>query len=194
MAFPQHPECFQQQLNQCLEGLKGVYKIADDLLIIGQGDTDEKAALDYDLNLRNPLDSCRARNTKLNKEKFQFKCSEVSFIGHAMSRNGLKTDRKKVEAIIKMERPADFPAVQRFLGLVKVLSKFLQDLSELYEPLRRLTHKNAECNWTHEQENAFEKIKDAVSKAPIVGSANPTHSGVVAVDGYSFFVRHQRDT
>lgn len=46
---------------------------------------------------------CRARNIKLNKEKFQFKSSEVSFIGHVMTKDGLKADPKKVEAVIKME-------------------------------------------------------------------------------------------
>ena len=87
------------------------------------------------------------------------KYSEVSFIGHVMTRNGLKADLKKVKSIIKMERPADVPAVQRFIGLVKCLSKFLQDLSELHG----LTHKKAEWNWTHKQVDAFEKMKDAVS-------------------------------
>ena len=133
------------------------------LLINGQGDTDEKADLDHNQNLRNLLDRCRVRNFKLNKEKFHLKYSEVSFIGHVMTRNGLKTDLKKVEAIIKMERPADVSTVQRFIGLVKYLSKFLQDLSELCEPLRGLTHKKAEWNWTHEQVDAFEKMNDAVS-------------------------------
>ena len=51
---------------------------------------------------------------------------------------------------------------------MKYLSKFLQDLSELCEPLRHLTHKKAKWNWTHEQEDAFENIKDAVSKAPVL--------------------------
>ena len=133
------------------------------LLITGQGDTDVKADLDHDQNLRNLLDRCRVRNIKLNKEKFHLKYSEVSFIEHVMTRNGLKTDLKKVEATIKMERPADVPAVQRFIGLVKYLSTFLQDLSELCEPLRGLTHKKAEWNWTHKQADAFEKMKDAVS-------------------------------
>ena len=133
------------------------------LLIIGQGDTDEKADLDHNQNLRNLLDRCRVRNIKLNKEKFHLKYSGVSFIEHVMTRNGLKADLRKVKAIIKMERPADVPAVQRLIGLVKYLSKFLKDLSELCEPLRGLTHKKAEWNWTHEQVNAFEKMKDAVS-------------------------------
>ena len=113
------------------------------LLITGQGDTDEKADLDHDQNRRNLLDRCRVRNIKLNKEKFHLKYGEVSFIGHVMTKNGLKADLEKVEAIIKMERPADVPAVQRLTGLVKYLSKFLQDLSELCEPLRGLTHKKS---------------------------------------------------
>ena len=111
-----------------------MYRIADDLLIIGQEDTDEKAVLDHDQNLKNLLERCRARNIKLNKS-FQFKSREMSFIGHVMMMNGLRADPEKVEAVIKMEQPADVPAVERFTGLVKYLSKFQQDLSEMCEPL-----------------------------------------------------------
>ena len=116
------------------------------LLIIGLVDTDEKPDLEHDQNLRNLLDCCRATNIKLKKEKFHLKWSEVSFIGHIMTRNRLKADAQKLEAIIK----------------------FLQDLSELCEPLRRRTHKKDEWNWTHEQEDAFEKIKGDVSKVPVL--------------------------
>ena len=51
---------------------------------------------------------------------------------------------------------------------MKHLSKFPQDLSGLCEQLRCLTYKKAEWNWSHEQEDAFEKIKDAASKAPVL--------------------------
>lgn len=61
-----------------------------------------------------------------------------------MMKNGLRADPRKVEAVIKMEQPADVPAVQRFIGLVKYLSKFLQDPSEMCEPLHRLTHNSIE--------------------------------------------------
>ena len=69
-----------------------------------------------------------------NKEKFQFKCSEASFIGH-----GLKVDPKKVEAIAKVEQP-----VHGFIGLAKYLSKFLQGLSEMCKQLHHLMHKDAD--------------------------------------------------
>lgn len=184
------PECFQQKLDQCLEGLTGMYKIADDILIIGQGDTEEEADRDHDRNLRNFLDRCRAKNIRLNKDKFELKCKEVSFIGHVMTKDGLKPDPRKVEAITKMERPADVLAVQRFVGLVKYLSKFLKDLSEMCEPLRRLTHKDAEWNWTDEQEAAFERIKEAVVKTPVLryfNESEPTEGqGDASQDGLGF--------
>ena len=58
--------------------------------------------------------------------------------------------------------------LKQILKKLGAIIKFLQDLSELCEPLRRLTHKKAEWNWTLEQEDAFEKIKDAVSKVPVL--------------------------
>lgn len=102
----------------------------------------------------------------MNNENFQLKCSEVSFLGHVMTMDWLKADPKKVDA--KVERPADIPAVQKFIGLAKYLSKFLQGLSEIREPLRRLTLKNANWNWTDEREDAFERIKKVIVKAPVL--------------------------
>ena len=88
------PEYFQQKLDQNLQGLPGVYRIADDLLITGQGDTKEEADKDHDANLVRLLQRCRDRNVKLNKAKFDFKCSQVPFIGHLLSNEGVKPDPK----------------------------------------------------------------------------------------------------
>ena len=74
-----------------------VYKIADELPVIGQGETEEA---NHDRNLKGLLDRCRAKNIKLNKDKFPCRCKEVSFIGHV---DGLKPDPKKVEAITEKE-------------------------------------------------------------------------------------------
>ena len=99
------PEYFQQKLDQNLQGLPGVYRIADDLLITFQGETKEEAHKDHDENLVRLLQRCRERNIKLNKAKLDFKCSQVPFIGHLLSNEGVKPDPKKIEAIVNMETP-----------------------------------------------------------------------------------------
>jgi len=68
------PEYFQQKLDQNLQGLFGIYRIADDLLITGQGDTKEDTDKDLDASLVRLFQRCRERNIKLNKAKFDVKC------------------------------------------------------------------------------------------------------------------------
>jgi hypothetical protein len=94
-----------------------------------------------------------------------------------------------------MKRPDDIPALQRLLGMVKYLSKFLSDLSQISEPLRRLTHKNVPWEWTEEQELAFSNIKKAVSSAPLLkyfDSSKPTEgSGDASSKGLGFVLTQE---
>ena len=63
-------EEYQMRMMTALEGLNGIAIVADDILIYGKGDTEEEAEQDHDQNLMNLLERCRARNLKLNFEKF----------------------------------------------------------------------------------------------------------------------------
>eukprot|EP00795_Rhopilema_esculentum_P007266 gene7266-12953_t len=113
------------------------------------------------------LKRCQQKNIKLNKDKFKFKCDEVSFIGHTLTQNGLKIDPAKVEAITKMSKPKDVAGVQRFIGMVKYLAKFLPRLSEVCEPLRNLTHKDAPWVWGKDHDKSFVDIQKAFCEAPV---------------------------
>eukprot|EP00795_Rhopilema_esculentum_P011852 gene11852-2396_t len=114
------------------------------------------------------LKRCQQKNIKLNKDKFKFKCDEVSFIGHTLTQNGLKIDPAKVEAITKMSKPKDVAGVQRFIGMVKYLAKFLPRLSEVCEPLRNLTHKDAPWVWGNDHDKSFADIQKAICEAPVL--------------------------
>lgn len=58
MPFGSTPalQIFQMKLDQSLEGLTGVFKIADDILITGQGEREREADEDHDRNLKSLLD------------------------------------------------------------------------------------------------------------------------------------------
>jgi len=65
------PEYFQRKLDQSLEGLNGIYKITDDILLTGRGASIDEAVKDHDANLLKLLDRHRERNLKLNRENLQ---------------------------------------------------------------------------------------------------------------------------
>jgi len=162
------PEEFQRRLDACLEGLENVAVIADDILVFGTGKTTEEATLSHDKAIRALLDRCREQNLKLNKKKIRYKMDEISYMGHKLTQNGLSPCPDKVRAIAEMERPKDTAGVQRLIGVVTYLAKFLPRLSTVCEPLRRLTDKNAVFDWLPQHEKAFEKVKELITNAPVL--------------------------
>ena len=127
-------EEYQKRQHEVLEGLPGIHNIADDILIIGQGETEEDAVRDHDENMIRLLKRCREKNLKLNPEKFKLKLSEVPYRGHLLTSSNLKPDPEKVHAVKEMPIPDDatrgekVKAVQHFLSFVNYLAKFLPKL------------------------------------------------------------------
>jgi hypothetical protein len=125
------PEEYQRRQDQALEGLEGIKAVADDILIIGKGDTIEEATADHNQNLRNLMKRCQQKQLKLKKEKAKLGLTEVKFIGHVITDKGLKPDKNKVEAILDMPKPEDVTGVRIIIGFVNYLSRFLPILSDM---------------------------------------------------------------
>ena len=145
----------------------------DDILVFGEGDTYEEAHQDYDRKLQNLMKRCQARNVKLNKEKMKLRRSEVPYIGHVLTDKGLKPDRDKIKAMLEMPKPTDVAGVQRLIGFVNYLSKFLPHLSDVCEPLRKLMAKDVEWHWTPHQDQAFQRIRQLVTEVPVLKYYEP---------------------
>ena len=162
------PEVWQRRMHEFVEGLNGVEVIADDFLVCGYGPTMGEALRDHDANLLKLLDKARQQNLKLNPEKMKLRMTEVSFIGHVLTGDGLKMDPKKIEAINKMPSPTCAKDLLRILGMVQYLAKFLPRLSDLTEPLRHLTRKEADWVWTDKEEKVMKKVKELITRDPVL--------------------------
>ena len=80
---------------------------------------------------------------KLNPAKCVFARTELIFLGHKVTGSGVKPDPSKISAIIDMPIPSTVKELQRFMGMVNYLGKFLPSLSKVSEPLRKLLEKDA---------------------------------------------------
>ena len=67
-----------------------------------------------------------------------------------------------------MEKPIDITGVQRIMGTVGYLAKFLPRLSEVSEPLRQLTKKETEFTWKGIHDRAFSRINQMVTAPPLL--------------------------
>ena len=161
-------EIFQKRLNQALDKLDGLLSVHDDMVIYGVGDTDEAAREDHDRKLTAFLERCKERGIKLNKAKMQLRRTEITYLGHVVTNQGLKADPEKVEAIVNMPAPDDIKAVRRLCGFVNYLARFLPHLSDVLEPIRQLTRQDVEWQWNNTHDKAFETIKQMISSTPVL--------------------------
>jgi hypothetical protein len=123
-------------------------------------------------NLINDLDvafKClRAKNIKLNPEKCIFGIPQGMLLGFIISERGIEANPEKIAAITKMGPIRDLKGVQRVMGYIVALSRFISRLSKKALPLYRLLKKLEHFSWTLEAEEALTKLKATLSHSPFL--------------------------
>ena len=98
----------QYYISNIIEGLDGVVNSQDDIIIWGETMEElKKRTIEVS-------SSIRKHGLKLNRNKCRFNQSELIFLGHKVTGNGVYVDDKKIEAIIKMPYPRNVKELQRF--------------------------------------------------------------------------------
>ena len=90
---------------------------------------------EHDKRLRKVFLKVGESGLKLNKTKCQMRKQSIVFLVHLISPEGIKIDPSKTEAITKMLLPRSVNELQRFLGMVNYLGKFIPNLAEHTTPL-----------------------------------------------------------
>ncbi len=109
----------------------------------------------------------RLRENKLyaKLEKCKFRETEVDFLGHRITQEGLKMDDHKVKAILDSEPPKSVSTLRSFLGLPSYYCKFIKNFAKMAAPLTNLLKKSAETyEWDGACDKAFESLKGILVK------------------------------
>jgi transposase InsO family protein len=173
-------DVFQRAMDDILDGLQGVLSIADDITVYG------KSEQEHDENLHNMMKRAEQKGLVFNPHKCFIKTSEIPFFGNIYSKDGVRPDPAKVQAIDDIAIPTNVTELQSFLGMITYLSTYIPNLSSHTTPLRQLLHKDSEFQWHHEHQDAFEKIKNIVKNASTLVYFNPKKPTVIQVDASSY--------
>lgn len=170
------PEKFQKIMEKVLSSCRNVVIFIDDILVYGK---DEK---DHDESLQLVLQTLEKHNILLNSEKCVIKVKEIKFLGHMLSDMGIAPAVSKVEAVEQFRAPKNKDELRSFLGLACYVAKFIPDLATLTFPLRELIKTNVVFEWISKHQDAFDKIKEHMSKADTLGFFDPNHKTLLIAD------------
>ena len=156
------PEVYHKTISRMFEDIPNVDTSMDDIIIHG---SDYES---HDRALQAVIRRIRENKIKLNKDKCQFGVKQLIFLGDLLTDTGVKPDPKKVSAIRNMPKPKDKAGIQRFLGMVTYLAKWIPEMSQKTAPLRELISDKNEWQWTERQEKSFEELKNYLVQEPVL--------------------------
>lgn len=119
-------------------------------------------------NLCRVLQRCEDTNLVLNWEKCHFMVKEGIVLGHKVSEKGIEVDKAKIDVMVGLAPPRTVKDIRSFLGHAGFYRRFIKDFSKIARPLTKLLCKEIIFNFDEECLEAFKKLKEELTSAPIV--------------------------
>ena len=162
------PATFQRTMDYVLGDAKGKFVMVylDDVIIYS------KTFEEHLTHLNDIFDRVRDANLRLKAEKCYFAAKELQFLGHVVGKDGVKPDPAKVDKIINYPYPTNLRDLRGALGLFSYYRRFIQNFSQIADPLYNLLKKDTPYLWTENQQQAFNLLKQKLTEAPIVRYPN----------------------
>jgi hypothetical protein len=150
--------CFKGQIGCNLE----VY--VDDIVVkTRRGDS-------VTLNLEETFSNLWHFNIRLNPEKCTFGVPRGKLLGYIITKCVIEANLDKISGIAEISQVRNVKDVQRLMGFIAALSRFVSHLGEHGLPLYKLLKKFDSFHWTDETQKALDDLKALISKPPVLAS------------------------
>ena len=176
------PAVFQTLMNKIFSQQigKSVLVYLDDILVYS------KTPKDHLKHLREVFETLRTQKFFCRLHKCHLNSTEMKYLGHFISADGVRLDLDKVEKVKEWPRPTTVQEVRAFLGLANYFRKFMQGYSQMVSPLTDLMQTKKAWNWTDKCTKAFEWVKYCLTHAPVLRMPDFSKPFEVVADASKF--------
>jgi len=172
----------QRLIDRILRGAnKWAGALLDDILIYS-------ATWNEHLNhIRDVLQRLRAAGLTANIQKCTFASNDMEVLGHRVCDGKLMPSNEKVKAITEWKRPKNKTQLRSFLGTTNFFHAFIDHYAAIASPLTELLAKSRvdKLNWGEKQQEAFDQLKLAITKKPVIRPPDPSKDMEMVCDGSS---------
>ncbi|CAA0830710.1 Unknown protein, partial [Striga hermonthica] len=157
---------FVNKMFACLIGhTMEVY--VDDMLVKSE------QASDHITHLSEVFDILREYSMVLNPKKCTFGVGSGKFLGYMVSQRGIEANPAKIQAILDLAPPTSIKGVQALTGRLAALNRFISKSTDHCKPFFDAIKKKKSFEWTMECQNAFDNIKEVLSRLPTLQKPLP---------------------
>ena len=121
-------------------------------------------------DLTNIFQILRGHKLCLNVSKCSFGVGSGKFLGYMVTHRGIEVNPDQVKAINNLQPPRNPKEIQRLIGMMAALNRFISRSADRCRPFFLLMNKWKGFEWTEECAQAFQQLKDYLSRPPIMSS------------------------
>ncbi|XP_063635186.1 uncharacterized protein LOC134805926 [Cydia splendana] len=125
-------QTFQRFLDEVLKGLDFCFGYIDDIIVYSESETQHQQ------HLRQLFRRLQDFGMLINTAKCVFGQSKVTFLGHAVSAQGISPLESKVQAVQEFPVPRNTKELRRFLGMMNFYRRFIPGAAAIQAPLHLL--------------------------------------------------------
>ncbi|EIE82990.1 hypothetical protein RO3G_07695 [Rhizopus delemar RA 99-880] len=169
---------YQRMMHSILSKYVGDFVLIflDDILVYSKSVEEHR----YHLSLL--LEACAKANLKLKRKKCKFGESQVEYLGHVITADGVLPSDHNINKVKMFETPAGVDDVRSFLGLTGYYRKYVPGYATMAEPLTRLLKKTVPFSWGPDQQSSFDQFIKALTQTPILSYPDRKKIQVLSVD------------
>ena len=129
-GFKTAPATFQRMMDNALRGLNGKICMVylDDIVVF-----DSKVE-EHNQNLVTLFERQRQTGLKLQFDKCQYLKPKLEYLGHVITKDAIKLNSAKLQAVAEFRIPNNVTEVKSFLGLLGYYRKFIKNYSTIAKP------------------------------------------------------------
>ncbi|GFT51661.1 retrovirus-related Pol polyprotein from transposon 17.6 [Trichonephila clavipes] len=175
-------------MHEVLRGLPFCFVYLDDILCYSENAEEHRS------HLRTIFQRLSSYGLKLNISKCVFVVTELIFLGHLITPDGMKPLPDKVQAVLDYKQPETVGSLRKFLGLLNFYRRFLPKAAEqqylLSEFLKGSKGKkdSKPLNWSSEAITAFQRCKQALADAALLAHPSPSAPLALHVDASDYAI------
>jgi hypothetical protein len=139
-------------------------------------------------DLKQTFENLNKWKWKLKLNKCVFRVPSGQLLGFLVSNRGIEASTKQIQAIMEMEPPRSVKDVQKLIGSMAALNRFISRLGEKGLPFFKLLKKTDEFKWTEEAKEAFKSLKMYLTSSPILTPPNKNEDMMLYISATSIVV------
>jgi hypothetical protein len=132
------------------------------------------------------FDRLRCAGFKVTAGKSYLFQKEVRYLGHLVSKDGIRPFPEKIEAVKNWGRPENLKQLRSFLGTIGYYRKFIPNFSHKAAKLTDLIKDKVPWFWGDDEQGAFETLKKYLIEAPVLTLFRKDRQTIVDTDASSY--------